>query len=366
MQTRREVLEYMAMAAAGFAAAGRTPAAETGLDILFLGGTGFLGPHTVRAALSRNHSVTLFNRGRTNPGLFPELETIVGDRNSPDIRQLARRRWDAVVDTSAYFPRSVNMAADVLEGSIGQYVLISTISVYDTWSTPDMDESASVRKIADPTIEEIRQPATYGALKALCEDAANARMPGRVTGIRPGFLVGPGDETDRFTYWPVRISRGGEVLAPGSGGDYAQFIDVRDLADWIIHCIEMNVLGTFNAHNKARELTMFEWLMSCREILNDSAELTWVDARFLESHRVTPQVDMPIWLPGGMALSAERAHRNGLELRPLDETVRATFEWFSGLPRERQNSLRAGIATEREARVLSEWHAERGFTRRSI
>jgi 2'-hydroxyisoflavone reductase len=219
-----------------------------------------------------------------------------------------------------------------------------------------MDETAATRKLPDPTVEEIRQPATYGGLKALCEEAAEARLPGRVTHIRPGFIVGPGDETDRFTYWPARIADGGEVLAPGSGEDYVQFIDVRDLGRWIVHCLEANIVGTFNAHHPARELTMGQWLAHCRETLNPDARLTWIDAAFLEEHRVAPQSDMPIWLPGGMSLSAKRAHGNGLMHRPLTDTVADTHAWFRGLPGDRQRGLRAGISRERETEVLAAWH----------
>jgi nucleoside-diphosphate-sugar epimerase len=357
MLTRRQFGQTLAAATAGVAIDMPTLGAQPSLSILFLGGTGFLGPHTVRAALDRGHTVTLFNRGRTNPGLFSDLETIHGDRNTNDIRQLNGRKWDAVIDTSAYFPRSINLAVDALGSDIGHYVLISTVSVYTSWSTPDMNESSPVRTIADPTIEEIRQPASYGALKALCEQAANERLPGRVTNMRPGFIVGPGDETDRFTYWPVRIQRGGEVLAPGTGRDSVQFIDVRDLASWIVHCSEHTIVGTFNAHHRARELTMSRWLETCKTTLNDATKLRWVDAPFLEELGIRAQIDLPIWLPGGMELSAERAHERGLRLRPLEETVRDTYAWFSGLPDERRSSLRAGLSPDREIDALKAWNS---------
>jgi 2'-hydroxyisoflavone reductase len=354
--TRREFLDYVGRAAVGLVVPYTSFAADRSLEILVMGGTGFIGPHIVRAALNNGHNVTLFNRGRTSASVFPELETITGDRNTAAIEQLAGRRWDAVIDTSAYFPRSVNMTLDALGENVEHYVLISTISVYTTWSIADMDESAPVRRIADSTIEEIRQPATYGALKALCEDAANARMQGRVTNVRPGFIVGPGDETDRLTYWPVRVSRGGEVLAPGTGGDYVQFIDVRDLADWLVNCLEHKVIGTFNAHAGARQLTMAGLLDSCRELPDETAEITWVDSSFLEQHRVIPQVDMPIWLPGGMQLSAERARSNGLSLRAVTETIADTYDWFMSLPTDRRSELRIGISSAREADVLRAWH----------
>jgi 2'-hydroxyisoflavone reductase len=181
-----------------------------------------------------------------------------------------------------------------------------------------------------------------------------------VTNIRPGFIVGPGDPTDRFTYWPIRVARGDEVLAPGSGADHLQFIDVRDLANWIVHCLEQNIVGTFNAHLGARQLTMGEMLGVSRNLLNESAEFTWIDSSILEKQNVIPQVDMPIWLPGGMELSSDRAQRKGLKFLPISETIRDTHGWFTSLPLDRQAALRSGISAEREAAVLRAWHNETG------
>ncbi len=329
------------------------------LKLLILGGTGFLGPHTVRAALARGHEMTLFNRGRTNPHLFPDLEKLRGDRDG-DLTALEGRDWDAVIDTSGYIPRVVKMSADLLAPHVQQYVFISSISVYGVMDNPGVDESTPPQTMDDETVEEITND-TYGPLKALCEQAAERSLPGRVTNIRPGLIVGPGDRTDRFTYWPARISRGGEVLAPGSGGDYAQFIDVRDLAEWIIHCIERRVTGVFNADSPADSLMIRELLETCRSVSGSDAVFTWADEEFLKEHEVAAWSDMPVWagseeMGWGRVVTA-KARKSGLGRRPVSETVRDTLDWFRTLPEERRLNLRSGLKPEREAELLAAWHA---------
>lgn len=330
------------------------------LNILVLGGTGFLGPHTVKAAVAQGHTVTLFNRGKTNPNLFPELEKIKGDRNSDDINKLAGRKWDVVIDTSAYYPRSVNLAMEVLKKNIKQYLLVSTISVYADWSKVGMDESAAVGTIDDPTSETITGT-SYGPLKALCEQAAEKHMPGRVTIIRPGLIVGPLDKTDRFTYWPVRIKKGGRVLAPGNGDDFIQIIDVRDLADWMVHCLNHNVIGVYNAQSNGGDITIKKLLDTCVKELNPSTELVWVDTEFLQQQQVAAWQEMPTWIPpegdylGSGTMSSKLAYSNGLKERPLKVIVSDCYNWFASLPKERQAKLRAGISAEKEAKVLKAW-----------
>lgn len=337
--------------------------ADKKLSILILGGTGFLGPHTVRAARSRGHTVTLFNRGKTNDNLFPELETLHGDRNN-DLEALKGRDWDAVVDTSAYYPRVVRDSAGLLKGHIGQYVLISTVSVYGVFPTPGMDETAPVATIEDETVEQITG-LTYGPLKALCEQAAEATLPGMVTNIRPGLIVGPGDPTDRFTYWPVRVAKGGEVLAPGDGSTQVQQIDVRDLANFIVHTIERNITGVYNADSPMGQRTMKDLLTTCKKVSGSDANFVWVDAEFLAEHSVRPWQDMTCWVPqeGDYAafgrVSTAKAMTNGLKCRPLAETVRATLDWWETLPEERRERMRAGLAADREKEVLAAWN-ERG------
>jgi 2'-hydroxyisoflavone reductase len=210
------------------------PPAAAKKTILVLGGTGFIGPHIVTAAVARGHTVTLFNRGKTHPGLFPGVEKLHGDRDG-QLGALANRRWDAVIDPSGFVPRIVKLSAELLAPSVGHYVFISTISVYARLDALNPDESVPVETIADPTNEDTK--ANYGALKALCEQAAEAAMPGRVANIRPGLIIGPGDPSGRFTHWPTRLAAGGEVLAPGDGTTPVQYIDGRDLGSWLIRVV---------------------------------------------------------------------------------------------------------------------------------
>lgn len=333
-----------------------TEKAASPLKILILGGTGFLGPHVVEYAERRGHSLTLFNRGKTNPQLFPNVEKLRGDRNG-DLKALEGRKWDAIVDTSGYVPRHVRDSAALLKDAVRQYVFISTISVFAGFSKPGMDESAPVGKLDDESIEKI-DGETYGPLKALCEQAAEKAMPGRVTTIRPGLIVGPGDPTDRFTYWPVRVARGGEVLAPGSPDDPVQFIDARDLAEWIVHTLERRITGVFNATGPADSFTIGRLLETCVSASGSEAKLVWADAEFLASHKVAPWSDMPVWVPGtgesaGMSrINCSKAIGRGLSFRPVAVTVRDTLAWFKTLPAERQEKLRAGISAERERDVI--------------
>lgn len=326
--------------------------------ILVLGGTGFLGPPTVEYATARGHIVTLFNRGKTNPQLFPDLEKLKGDRDG-DLSALEGRQWDAVIDTSGYIPRIVRASAELLAPNTNQYLFVSTISVYADLGIPGMDETAPLATIADPTVEEITGT-TYGALKALCEQAVQETMPGRSTVIRPGLIVGPRDRTDRFTYWPVRIARGGDVLAPAPQSQFTQFIDVRDLAEFMVRCLERNTIGTFNADRPADSLTMGEMLGTCQAVTDSEARLLWVPWSFLETHQVRAWADLPAWVPASMEaafgrVSTRQATAAGLAIRPLPETVAATLAWWREQPEDRRAKLRAGLSPEREAEVLAAW-----------
>jgi len=325
---------------------------RTKLSLLILGGTKYLGPELVNEARARGHVVTLFNRGKTNPQLFPDVEKLHGDRNG-DLKSLEGRSWDAVLDTSGYVVKQVKASAELLSKSVGQYVFISTISVYPEELKPGADETAPVQTIPDPASEDVQK--YYGGLKALCEAAAEAAMPGRVTNVRPGLIVGPGDPTDRFTYWPVRISRGGDVLAPGSGEAPAQIIDVRDLAAWAITAVERKHVGVFNALGPARKMTMREMLEGCRRGVGSDARLVWADEKVLEQNDVGPWMDLPVWTGSnvGMAsLSNARAVAAGMTFRPVDATAKDTLAWFKTLPPERQANLKAGLTPEREQKVL--------------
>jgi 2'-hydroxyisoflavone reductase len=353
------------LAAVSMAAAplGTFAAARRKLKILFLGGTGFLGPHTVRYALDRGHDVTLFNRGRTNTGLFPELETIVGNRD-PQIDEgllgLKGREWDAVIDTSGYVPRITRASSELLADSVGQYLFVSTICQYDNWAEGGTGgtEERPRAILDDPTTEDVGTH--YCALKAYCERAVEEAMPGRVTQIRPGLIVGPRDGTDRFTYWPVRIDRGGEVLAPGKPSDATQFIDVRDLARFMVHCLEQELTDTYNTVRNP--MPFGDLLSACTTTIESDAELTWVPADFLAKHDVEAWRDVPAWadpdsaMAGSLTWSADKALAAGLEISPVEATIRDTLAWFKSLPEERQDELRAGMSREKEAMVLEAWH----------
>jgi 2'-hydroxyisoflavone reductase len=349
-------------AAAGSAPAG--PRASSPLTILILGGTSFLGVHQVEYALERGHTVTLFNRGRTNPELFPDVEKLVGDRND-DLAALEGGEWDVVIDNSASIPRWVRQSAQLLKDSAGLYMFTSSISAFADFSTAGMDETAPVGVLEDPTVEEITGE-TYGPMKAACEQEAEKAFPGRATIVRPGLIVGPWDPTDRFTYWPVRIDWGGEVMAPGDGTDPVQFVDGRDLGAWMIRLAEEGRTGVYNATGPASRMVMSGMLHGIRGATNEDATFTWVDAGFLEEHEVQPWVQMTVWVPStgefaGLAqVNCEKAIAAGLAFRPLGETARDTLAWWKTLPAERREEPRAGCPPELEAEVLAAWHAREG------
>jgi 2'-hydroxyisoflavone reductase len=370
-----------ALAAAGLAWTGRAaaqdkPGAARGaapggkpLSLLILGGTAFLGPELVEAAKARGHTLTLFNRGKTNPGLFPDLETLHGDRDplkEPGLKALEGRKWDAVIDTSGYVPRVVKASCELLAPNVGQYVFISTISVFGDNSQPGMAEDGPLATVPDPTSEDVNQ--YYGALKALCEQAAEAAMPGKVANVRPGLIVGPGDRSDRYTYWPVRVSKGGEVLAPGDGSDPVQYIDVRDLAEWVVHLVEARTMGVFNATGPAAPLTTKAFLEACKAGCGADgkpadASFTWVDTAFLEQEGVAPWQDLPVWVPaqgdsaGFATIDCRKAIAAGLKFRPAVDTAHDTLAWWQAQPEDRRAKLRAGLTPEREAEVLAKWKA---------
>jgi 2'-hydroxyisoflavone reductase len=345
---------------------GMAPARK--LKILILGGTGFTGPHQVRYALSRGRQVTVFNRGREHEDWPGPVEALIGDRNTSDLKALEGRDWDVCIDNPTTLPFWVRDAGRVLAGHVRQYIFISTISVYADNAKP-ADETSPLARYAgqDPmaeTMETLRaNMALYGPLKAVSEAEAERQFPGITTVIRPGLIVGPGDETDRFTYWPVRLARGGEVLAPGDGGDPAQIIDARDLAEWTIRMAEQRVFGVLNATGPAHELTMRAMLEGVRQAVQSDATLDWVPTAWLGAHKVAPWSDLPVWVPGqgdtaGFSRTIiQRALAAGLTYRPLAQTAAETLAWFRTLPPERQAKLRAGLAPDREASLLADWKA---------
>jgi len=336
------------------------------LKLLILGGTRFIGLHITALALQRGHTVTFFNRGKTHADRFPEIERIKGDRNG-DIDGLKNRQWDAVIDNSGYVPRIVKASAELLAPSVQQYVFTSSISVYPDFSVP-RDERSPVGTLADPTVEKVDEN-TYGPLKALCEQAAQRALPGRVTVIRPGLIVGPDDNTDRFTYWPARAARGGEFIAPGAPGDPFQVIDARDLAAFTLLAVEQRVTGTYNLLSNVNEFKFGQLTDACIEAARrrakpaDTPRATFIPADFLEAHKVEPWSEMPAWLPAkadeaafaGTSNAAARAR--GLKITPLVKTVDDTLAWHLARPVGERDQLKAGIAPEKEAAVLAAWKA---------
>jgi len=374
-QSRRAFLQTIsaaatAMAAAPMAAAQTATAAKPDsrkLDLLILGGTGFLGPAIVESAMARGHAMTIFNRGRTRPDIFPDVQRLRGDRDpvkDEGLAALEGRNWDAVIDTSGYYPRMVRASAELLADAVKQYVFISSISVYSDNSIVGMDESGPIATMEDPTVESMGdQLQHYGSLKALCEQAAETAMGGRATNIRPGLIVGPRDNVPRFTYWPVRVERGGEVLAPGDPDDPVQYIDVRDLADFVITCTENRTTGYFNATGPNSPTTIAELLYGCKAVTGGDARFTWVPAEFLAERGVNPWAEMPVWVPpqkgmeGFHTVNIGKAIAAGLQSRPLADTVTATLGWYHGWPRNRPFPWRGCLEAEREAEVLAEWHS---------
>ena len=356
------------------------------MSLLILGGTGFLGPHLVEIALDRKHKVTIFNRGRTEKrkgGLFKDepVERLYGNRDPnkhaeetddttpKGLTSLEGGKWDAVIDTSGYYPRMVKASAEMLAPNAKWYSFISSMSVYASTADRGMDETAAVGTITDTTVETMGQNfENYGPLKALCEQEAEKAFTGRCASVRPGLIIGPGDPTDRFTYWPVRVDRGGEVLAPGTPNDPIQVVDVRDLAEWLITMAERRTAGVFNAMGPKTGLTMGIMLDACKAAAPASdAKFTWASAAFLREQNVSAWGDMPVWIPpegdtaGFHQANPDRAVAAGLRFRPIGETARDTLAWWKTQPQERQSKpTRAGIAAEREAEVLKAWHEREG------
>lgn len=343
------------------------------LRILILGGTGFTGPHQVRYALARGHKLTLFNRGR-RPKEWPgEVEELTGDRDAGDLKALEGREWDVCIDNPTTLPKWVRDAGQVLQGKVGQYVFISTLSAYATNDVPGADVDAPLAEYtgADAmkeTMDSVRASnfELYGPLKAASEREADKWFPGLVTKIRPGLIVGPGDQTDRYTYWPVRLARGGDVVCPSEGGDAVQVIDARDLAEWTIRMVEARTFGAFNAVGPGYELSIEELLVGIKSCVTAGPKLHWLPASFLEEQQVSPWGEMPVWVPasgetaGFGNRSNARSIAAGLTFRPLAVTALDTLEWFRSQPTDRQAQLRAGLATDKEAKVLAAWLARKG------
>lgn len=340
--------------------------ADRPLRLLILGGTGFTGPFQVAYARARGHEVTVFNRGR-NPEVLPEgVEQLTGDRHLGELGALRGRRWDAVIDNPSTLPHWVSDMGEVLHEHTDRYIFISTVSVYDLVGLTHIDEDTPVLAYRDGDPLDIRAetftPAIYGHMKAACEHEARRWYGERATIIRPTLIVGPRDGTDRFTYWPLRIARGGDIVAPGDGLDPVQIIDARDLAEWTVRVAELGAPGIYNAAGPRSRLTMAEQLHGIRAALSGDLDLRfhWLPAQFLREQGVSAWSEMPTWFGPRdpvSEVSIERAIAAGLTFRPLAATAVETLDWFRAQPAERQVALRAGLAADKEAAVLAAWRA---------
>ncbi|MFM1871232.1 MAG: hypothetical protein RL398_654 [Planctomycetota bacterium] len=373
--TRRSFLRTSA-AVAGAAAAlplthlPRRTQRRGGKKILVLGGTGFLGPHFVRSALAAGHTVTLFNRGRTNPGMFPEIEQLKGQRRRPrpgkandpaqDLAALQGREWDCVLDTSGYFTGEVEDTCNALQGRVGQYLYISSLSVYATLEkdASPVDETSPLLACADKYVQDMgKEFENYGGLKRHCEDAVAAAFPDGATLVRPGYIVGPGDTSDRFTYWPARFDRGGECLAPGAPDNELQFIDVRDLGEWLVRLCETKTTGAFNAVGFDGRISVAEFLHTGKGTRNHGCSFTWVDDAFLEANGVSAWGEMGCWTPKAKNGHADnrKSIAAGAKFRPIAETIRDTADWVKN--GRGDGPWRAGMTAERERELLAKWKA---------
>lgn len=330
---------------------------------LVLGGTKFLGRTFVEEALAAGHEVTLFNRGKTEPGLFPDVEKIVGDRTNPDdLAKLAGRRWDAVFDPSGYVPRVVRMSAERLKDAVDFYVFVSTISVYKDHSTAGADESYPVATIEDESIEEVTGE-SYGALKVLCENAVAEIFPGRALHVRAGLIVGAYDPTDRFTYWPARIQKGGEFVAPLGPDQLMQFIDARDIVRWVLRMAEGRKGGIYNVTGDPKPLG--EIFDTIKSVAGSDATPVYIDEKFLVDHEVQPWQELTMWIPASNEAfshmnetGVEKARRAGLTFRPLADTVRELLAWHN--QRDLTTPPGYGLPAEKEQKVLEAWRAREG------
>jgi 2'-hydroxyisoflavone reductase len=337
------------------------------VKILILGGTIFLGRALVDAALARDHEVTTFNRGRHNPDLALPIAKLSGDRNG-DVSALEGRHWDAVIDTCGYVPSGIERVMNALDRErVAHYTFVSSISVYADFPLGGFDESQSVAAMTPEQLSDAEHMATggrataqtygemYGALKALCERAAEQAMPGRVLSVRPGLIVGAHDYTDRFTYWVRRVAKGGDLLAPGQPERRVRVIDVRDVAEWMIRMAESRGTGVLNASGAEDGLTMGEMLGTCSQVSGVDTRAIWANEKFLRDQGVAPWSELPLWIPaeynGIFEARNDRGIAAGLTFRPLSDTVAHTLEWDKTRPLD--GPLAAGLSAERERHLLT-------------
>ncbi|MGQ0383886.1 MAG: NAD-dependent epimerase/dehydratase family protein [Gammaproteobacteria bacterium] len=361
-QTRRNMLKAGAGGALALAA-GRM-AAHPGHDrrLLILGGTGFIGPHLTEQALAGGWQVTHFNRGKRDPDGVPGVETLLGDRKG-QLDSLKGRQWDAVIDDTGYIPKFVKMSAEILAPNTRYALFVSSISAYASFAKPN-DEGSATGVLENVEQEQITNE-SYGPMKALCEQYTRNAWGANCSIVRPGYIVGPLDPTDRFTWWPVRVARGGEMAVPGTPHDPMQVIDVRDLARFMLDLVERRVAGNFNAVTPPGELTTARMVESCNRVSGADTKFSWIDEDFLQQFLKPEEITFAPWNPvrgadaGASLTGISRSIAQGLRSRPLDETVRDTLAWHEARPAERRAALRSGIAAAREAELLAAWHARR-------
>lgn len=351
------------------------PATTRPLKILILGGTGFIGPHMVHEVLRRGHEVTLFNRGKTNRTMFPDLELLIGDRDN-GLDALVGRKWDAVVDNSGYVPRHVADSARLLTSAVPHYIYVSSVAAYAAMSgnltaadyhdvdMPNTEYDSPLVTMPDETVEKVTSE-TYGPLKVLCERAATAAIgEDRITILRPTWVAGPGDNSDRFTYWPVRAERGGEMLVPGTPADRIQIVDVRDMANFVVDSLEKRITGIYNMVNPPGTYSMGQLMADCQAMTAADVDMTWVDLPFIEAHGLYASGELPIWAPvsgdtrSDAIVNGDRSFAQGMKTRPERETIRGILEWWPTLPEDRRNNMHAGLSAQREAEMLAAWHEQ--------
>jgi 2'-hydroxyisoflavone reductase len=335
------------------------------LSVLILGGTGFIGPHFVESLSAGGHKLTLFNRGKRDPEVRAGIEQLLGDRDG-QVETLKGHDWDVVIDNSGYKPKQVMLTADLLKGHVKQYIFISSIAAYADFAKAGIDEDYKLKQLKEPTVDVVNGE-TYGGLKALCEQIVEKTYGKDATIIRPTYIAGPGDYTDRFTYWPMRVEKGGEMLAPGKPSDPFQIIDVRDLADFMRVCVEKHVTGRYNICDAQGSVTMGSLLEECKRVTGANTTFVWASAEFLRAQGllgtdIFGPAGFPLWAPpegdaAGVALiSPARAAKKGLKFRPLEVTIRDTLAWQKARPEDKQK-LRTGMTMEKEAEVLAKLRA---------
>ena len=364
MTTRRDVLEIgAALTASALMPTVRATDAKP-KTLLILGGTGFIGPHLTQEAQRAGWKVTHFNRGKRNPEKVDGVETLIGDRKG-QLDALRGRKWDALIDDTGYIPKFVKMSNELLAPNVGYCLYVSSISAYASFAKPNDDHSPT-GKLTNPDEENVTND-TYGPMKALCEQYSLDAFKGRVSIVRPGYIVGPGDTTDRFTYWPVRASKGGEMLAPGTWKDPVQVIDVRDLTAWMMKLVDARTNGIFNAVSPPGEFTMGELIEASQKASpKANTRVTWVPEEFLATVWKPEELDLPPWSPmkgdmaGASLTSIATAKKTGLHSRPLQTTVNDTLAWFQSLPEERQAKLKSLLEPKKEAETLAAYHKSRG------